>query len=53
MMAMVSAMATRVGESAFGRLWRKAGEVLDCVIPIVLLAVIAVSLGSIWFSYVQ
>lgn len=53
MMAVVSALAARVGESEFARWWRMAGDVLDCVIPIVLSVAIAVALGSIWLGYVQ
>ncbi len=36
MKAMVLAMAASVGESAFAQWWRKAGEMIDVVIPLVL-----------------
>jgi hypothetical protein len=52
MMAMVSAVAARVGESAFARWWRKAGVMLDRAIPIALVVGIVVALGSIWLGYV-
>lgn len=53
MMAMVSAVATRVGESAFGHAWRKTGEVLDCVIPVALLIVIAGAVAALTFGFPQ
>jgi hypothetical protein len=53
MMAMVSAAAARVGESAFGRAWRKTADVLDCVIPIALAAVLAAGMALVLFDFVQ
>jgi len=53
MMAMVSAAAARVGESAFGRAWRKTGDVLDCAIPIVVTAALAIGAAAILFGFVQ
>jgi hypothetical protein len=53
MMAVVSAVAARVGESAFGRAWRKTAEVLDMVIPIVLTAVLVIAAASILFGFAQ
>ena len=47
MAAMVAAIAGRVSESEVGRLWRLAGDVVDCVIPIALTAVIVASMGWI------
>ena len=51
MMAVVSAMAARVGDSVIARWWRKAGDVLDCVIPIALAATLAIGWGSVLFGY--
>ena len=53
MKAMVLAMAARVGESTFGRAWRKTGEVLDCVIPIALTVTLAIGAASILFGFVH
>ena len=53
MMAVVSAMAARVGESAFADWWRKVGDVLDCVIPIVLAVTVTVGGGAVLFGYVH
>lgn len=52
MMAIVSAMAARVGDSAFGRWCGMVGDLLDCVIPIALLIAIIAGLGLIWLGYV-
>ncbi len=51
MMAMVSAVAARVGESAFARWCGVAGDVLDCVIPLVLLAAIIAAFAADWLGY--
>ncbi len=51
MKALVIAMAARVGESAVGRGWNKAGEVLDVVIPIAVTAALAVGAGAILFGF--
>jgi hypothetical protein len=48
MIAAVSAMVARVGESAFSRACRKTGDVLDCAIPIAL--VVALAIGSGWIA---
>ena len=53
MKAMVLAMAASVSESAFARWWRKAGRVLDVVIPIVLLITIVAAVGAIVFGFAQ
>ena len=53
MMAMVSAVAARVGESAFGHAWRKTGEALDCVIPVALLIVIVAAVAALLFGFPQ
>ena len=50
MMAMVSAIAARLGESAFAQWWHKAGAVLDCVIPIALTAILAAGTGVVLFG---
>ena len=52
MKAMVLALATRVGESEVGRWWGIVGDALDYAIPVVLFAVIVVSLGAIAFGLV-
>ncbi len=49
MKAMVLALAASVGESAFARWWWKAGAVLDCMVPILLLITIVVALGVVVF----
>jgi hypothetical protein len=53
MMAAVSEMAGRVGESAFGRYWGKAGDFLDCAIPIALVTTIIIAMGMVAFGAVQ
>jgi hypothetical protein len=53
MMAAVSAMAVRVGESSFARLCGKVGDVLDCAIPIALVVALAIGSGSIAFGFVH
>lgn len=53
MKAMVLAMAARVGDSAFGRSWSKAGDVLDKVIPVALLILIVVVAGAIMFGFLR
>ncbi len=45
MMAMVSAMAGRVSESEFARVWRMAGDAIDFAVPIALTAVLVVGWG--------
>jgi hypothetical protein len=52
MMAMVSAAAARVGDSAFGHWCGKVGDIIDCAIPIVLLIAIIAGMGAIWLGYV-
>ena len=54
MKAMVLAMAASVGESAFAQWWHKAGEIIDIVIPIVLVTtIVAIAGGAIIFGIVQ
>jgi hypothetical protein len=53
MMAAVSAMAARVGESAFARWWFKVGDVLDRAIPIALVIALAIGTGAILFGFVH
>jgi len=53
MKAMVLAMAASVGESAFGQGWRKAGKIIDVVIPIVLFTIIVMTAGALIFGLVQ
>ncbi len=53
MKAMVLAAAARVGDSAFGRGWNRAGEILDVVIPLALTAVLVLGAASILFGLVQ
>jgi hypothetical protein len=52
MMAIVSAMATSVGESSFGQWCGKARDVIDCAIPIALTMALAVGAASIIFGFV-
>ena len=52
MMAAVSAMAVRVGESSFGQWWSKAGDFLDCAIPIALTIAVAIGWGAVIFGFV-
>ncbi len=52
MMAVVSEMAVRVGESSFGQWWGKVGDFLDRAIPIALVIVIAIGTGAIAFGFV-
>jgi hypothetical protein len=47
MMAAVSGMAVRVGESSFGQWWSKAGDFLDCAIPIALVTTIVIAMGMV------
>ena len=51
MKAVVLALATSVGESAFAGWWRKAGVLLDVVIPLVLVAVLAIASGAIILGF--
>jgi hypothetical protein len=53
MMAYVSVLATRAGESFFGRCWSKAGDIVDRVIPIALVTVILAGCAAIAFGFVQ
>lgn len=53
MMAAVSAMVTRVGESSFSHACGKVGDVLDCVIPIALVVALAIGSGLIAFGFVH
>jgi hypothetical protein len=53
MMAAVSAMAVRVGESSFGQWCGKVADVIDCVIPIALTLALAIGSGAILFGFVQ
>lgn len=51
-MAYVSALAVRAGESSLGRMWRKAADLADCIIPIVIVSVLlttctAIALGLV------
>jgi hypothetical protein len=49
MLARVSVLMARVGESSFSRVCGKVGDVLDCVIPIAL--VIALAIGSALIAF--
>ena len=53
MKAIVLAMAASVGESAFAQWWRKAGGIIDVVIPLVLVTTIVVAVGAVVFGLVQ
>jgi hypothetical protein len=53
MMAAVSAMAARAGESSFGQWCGKVRDVIDCAIPITLTIALAVSAASIIFGLVD
>jgi hypothetical protein len=53
MMAAISEMAAGVSESSFGRWWRKAGDFLDCAIPIALVIVIVYGTAAIAFGFVE
>jgi uncharacterized protein YqgC (DUF456 family) len=53
MKAYVSAMATRAGESSFGRWCGRVGDVIDCAIPITLTGMIVVSFALIAFGVVR
>jgi hypothetical protein len=53
MKALVTAMAVRVSDSAVGRGWNKAGEVLDAVIPIALTAALAIGAAAILFGFAR
>jgi hypothetical protein len=46
-------MARRIGTSPFGLWCGNVGDVLDCVIPIVLVVVIIIGLGSIALGFVH
>jgi hypothetical protein len=50
MMAAVSAMALRIGESAFGQWCSKVSVFLDCAIPIALTVALAIGAGAILFG---
>lgn len=52
MMAAVSAAAARVGESSFGQWWGKAGDFLDCAIPVALVITIVIAMGMVAFGAV-
>ncbi len=53
MKAMVLALAASVGESGFGRLWSKAGDLLDVVIPVAIFVVIVTGMGAVVFGLVN
>jgi hypothetical protein len=53
MMAAVSAAALRVGKSGFGRWCGKVSDVIDCIIPIVLVTALAVGSASIALGLIQ
>jgi hypothetical protein len=53
MMATVSALAVRTGESSFGQWCGKVRAVIDCVIPIALTIALAVGSGAIIFGFVD
>jgi hypothetical protein len=53
MMAVVSAAAARVGDSAFGRWFGRVAYVIDCAIPIALVFALAVGSASIAFGFVR
>jgi hypothetical protein len=53
MKALAIAMALRVSESAVGRGWNRAGEILDVVIPLLLTAALAIGAASILFGFVR
>ena len=53
MKAMVLAAAARVGDSAFGRGWSRAGELLDVAIPLALTAVLVLGAAAILFGFAQ
>ena len=52
MMAAISETAARVGASSFGQWWSKAGDFLDCTIPIALTIAIAIGWGAVFFGFV-
>jgi hypothetical protein len=53
MKAYVSALAARAGESSFGQWCGRAGDVIDCAIPIALTGMIVVSCALIAFGVVR
>ena len=53
MKALMIEMAGRVSDSAVGRGWNKAGEILDIVIPLVLTAALAIGAASILFGFAR
>ena len=53
MKALAIAMAARVGDSAVGEAWRKTGDMLDIVIPLVLAATLVVGTASVLFGFVH
>jgi hypothetical protein len=53
MMATVSTVAARVGESTLACWCTKVGDLLDCVIPIVLAIAAIIGMGSVAFGFVH
>lgn len=53
MMAYVSALAARAGESQFGRSWRKAADIVDCIVPIAIVSVLISFCAAIAFGFVN
>jgi hypothetical protein len=52
MKAMVQILAASVGESGFGRLWSKAGDLLDVVIPIAVFLAVVIGGSAVVFGLV-
>ncbi len=53
MIAVVTAAAARLGESAFGRWCGRFSAVVDCAIPLVLVVVVVSCLVSVVFRLVH
>jgi hypothetical protein len=53
LMAYVSAFARRAGESSFGGCWRRAANILDCMIPLALVVVLIGGCAAMAFGLIN
>jgi hypothetical protein len=50
-MAAISELAARTRETSFGRWWSKAGNMLECIIPIGLVFIIIIGSGAVALGF--